>query len=162
MASGEQLQRRIVALVRAFGILEPERTPCGQPIGPSAAHALSELAEAGALSQRELGARLGLEKSTVSRLAADLERRGWLVRRRDAEDARVLRLDLTDRGRELAGRIAASRLALFERLAARLPEDEQGTVARALDLLVGALRAQDRPAQRTSGARDGPADEQDA
>ena len=36
--------------------------------------ALGELSEEGALSQQDLAGRLGLEKSTVSRLAAGMER----------------------------------------------------------------------------------------
>ena len=67
--------------------------------------ALSELGEAQALSQQELGARLGLEKSTVSRLAAGMETRGWLSRERESDNRRVYRLCLTATGQEVARRV---------------------------------------------------------
>ena len=51
------------------------------------------------LSQQELAARLRLEKSSVSRLVADLERRGLVQRQRDEDNRRVVRLRLTAEGR---------------------------------------------------------------
>ena len=62
--------------------------------------ALGELAEASSLSQRDLGVRLGLEKSAVSRLAAGMEERGWLSREREPANRRLYRLSLTEQGRE--------------------------------------------------------------
>ncbi|MFD0747112.1 MarR family winged helix-turn-helix transcriptional regulator [Phytohabitans flavus] len=53
------------------------------------------------LSQRDLAERLRLEKSSVSRLASEMERKGWLVRERDPTNRRLYRLRLTDRGRAL-------------------------------------------------------------
>ncbi len=62
------------------------------------------------LSQQELAARLRLEKSSVSRLVADLERRGLLQRQRDEDNRRVYRLRLTAEGRaahvELGGGVS--------------------------------------------------------
>src|SRR5690348_3502149 len=86
------LQSRLMALVRALGLLDAERTPCGQPMSPSAAHALTELSESVALTQTELGSRLRLEKSTISRLVGQLEGRGWVERRRAEHDGRVVLL----------------------------------------------------------------------
>lgn len=134
------LQARIAAFVREFGLLQPDQTPCGQPISVSMAHALTDLAEAGGLSQTELAARLRLEKSTVSRLVADLRQRGWLERQRDQNDGRVARLFLTDAGRAQAQQLRASRAATFGQLAARLSDTDRATVDHALDVLVRALR----------------------
>ena len=44
----------------------------------SEARALIELVAARGIAQGELGQLLGLDKSTVSRLAAGLERKGWI------------------------------------------------------------------------------------
>ncbi len=49
--------------------------------------------------QGQLGRRLWFEKSTVGRLIAGLERGGWVVRRRDADNRRFVRVELTARGR---------------------------------------------------------------
>jgi len=42
----------------------------------------------GAMTQGQLGERLHLEKSSVSRLTDGLERRGWIVRTKDPNDSR--------------------------------------------------------------------------
>ncbi|HEV2778443.1 MAG TPA: MarR family transcriptional regulator [Actinophytocola sp.] len=99
------LRRLLRALVRAGGLLESHEHG-GVRLSLSELFALAELADAGPLSQQELADRLGLEKSTVSRLAAALERREWLSRERDATNRRYYRLRLTPRGRGIARRIA--------------------------------------------------------
>ena len=139
MSHSEQLQRRVIDFVRAFGLLDVDRTPCGQPMSASMAHALTELVDGEALSQGELGHRLGLDKSTVSRLVADLERRGWIERWQDAVDGRVLRLRLTEQGRRVSAEIAAARAALFADLSEHLTARERPMVERALEALVRAV-----------------------
>jgi DNA-binding MarR family transcriptional regulator len=82
------LQDWLVAFVRAFGLHQFDQTPCGQLIPVSEAHALGELDRDGPLTQQEFGARLPLEKSTVSRLVSQLASRGWLTRAKRGADAR--------------------------------------------------------------------------
>jgi DNA-binding MarR family transcriptional regulator len=103
------LQDSLVAFVRAFGLHQPETTPCGQPIPVSEAHALGELARAGTLGQLELGQRLNLQKSTVSRLVAQLLARGWVQREADQNDGRASLLRLTASGRQAATQLAEAR-----------------------------------------------------
>ena len=137
-----RLQTRLMALIRALGLLEPERTPCGQPLSPSAAHALAELSASIALAQSELGARLRLEKSTVSRLVGQLQERGWVDRRRAEHDGRVLLLELTDQGRQMAEQVATSRAAFFARLCERIPPHREAELSDALEMLVEILHDQ--------------------
>jgi len=136
----ETLQRLVAEFVRGFGLHDGERTPCGKPLAVSEAHALTELFEREGLSQGELAARLQLEKSTVSRLVASLEKRGWIERRTDATDTRIRRLALTASGRRLAGDIQEARRARFRRLAGALGEEERRAVEEGLAHLVNALR----------------------
>jgi DNA-binding MarR family transcriptional regulator len=157
LSDSEQLQRQVMGFVRAFGLLDVEQTPCGQPMSASMAHALTELAGDEALSQGELGRLLGLEKSTVSRLVADLERRGWVERRRDDLDGRVLRLYLTKQGRRVSTQIATARSALFADLAEHLTARERPMVERALAALVRAVTGskESRRASTMDGDRSG-------
>ena len=95
-------------MVRTGGLLEPNQVPHehgGVRVSMSEVFALGELEQAGALSQQDLADRLGLEKSTVSRLAAGMQARGWLSRARDAANRRFYRLSLTDEGRDVARRV---------------------------------------------------------
>jgi DNA-binding MarR family transcriptional regulator len=62
----------------------------------------------GPASQQDLAARLHLEKSTVSRMAAGLEQRGLVVRERDPGNRRLYRLRLTERGAELRAALEAT------------------------------------------------------
>ncbi|MEJ7704407.1 MAG: MarR family transcriptional regulator [Geodermatophilaceae bacterium] len=135
------LQDRLVGFIRAFGLHQPEATPCGQPIPVSEAHALSELAGA-TLGQFELGRRLRLEKSTVSRLVGQLVGRGWVQRNVSPDDARAVLLTLTSSGQEAAENLAAARRQKFDHLMAAIPDTQLAEVLSALDVLTEALHAQ--------------------
>jgi DNA-binding MarR family transcriptional regulator len=138
MPSVDDLERRLVAFVRAFGLHQTERTPCGEPISVSQAHALTELA-AQPLSQAELARRLRLDRSVVSRLADALEERAWLRRERHPQDQRAVQLVLTDRGRAAADRLAGARRARLAMLLDGVPAAERDNVLRALEVLTDSL-----------------------
>jgi DNA-binding MarR family transcriptional regulator len=57
------------------------------------------------LTVNDLAARLYLDKSTASRVVAGLEAKGYVVRMRDPEDGRVVRLEATPAGHRLRIRI---------------------------------------------------------
>ena len=79
----------------------PRRQAAGA-VEASEARALIELVTARGIAQGQLGTLLGLEKSTVSRLAAGLERKGWIGRGRDEANQRYVRLYLTPEGSRVA------------------------------------------------------------
>lgn len=133
------LQEQMVALVRAFGWHRPEQTPCGQLVPISEAHALMELAREDGLAQGALGMRLGLQKSTVSRLVHQLEARGWVQRQPSASDGRVALLTLTASGRQAADQLATARAAFFAGVLERVPDDKRQPLLDCLALLVAAV-----------------------
>lgn len=136
-----RLQHELVGFIRAFGLLSTEQTPCGQPLAPSDAHALTEIA-AGPVSQRDLVVRLRLDRSSVSRLVDRLVSRGW-VERIPGYDRRTVRLAATDRGRTVAARIATSRGQRFGALLDAVPPDQRETVLDAIKMLTDAARTTD-------------------
>jgi DNA-binding MarR family transcriptional regulator len=72
---------------------------------------------------------LALPKSTASTLVKDLERRGFLVRRRDPRDERRLAITLTPRGQERVRADSVLELdGLAEALAALGPEQRLALV----------------------------------
>ena len=119
----DELRRLLRWLVRVGGLLEPHDHD-GIRASASEVFALAELTEAGPLSQQQLGERLGLEKSTTSRLAAGLERRGWLERVRDPANRRYYRLALTAAGEAAAERIGGHFSVQHHHLFAELTREE--------------------------------------
>jgi len=106
------------------------------------ARALIELVAARGIAQGELGNLLGLEKSTVSRLAAGLERKGWLRRGRDEENQRFMRLYLTPEGRVIAARVWQAWQSRQARIMAGLSAEERAGLAAGLRGLVRGLAAE--------------------
>jgi DNA-binding MarR family transcriptional regulator len=140
MSEAAELRRLVQRFVRGFGLLQPDSTPCGHPLPTSHAHALLVLHETPELTQNELAAVLGLDKSNVSRLVARLLRSGHLLAVPGAEDRRERRLSLTAKGEKLAGAIDATSRARFERLLGGIPRraalfDVLGDLVAALDQL---------------------------
>jgi DNA-binding MarR family transcriptional regulator len=133
------LQNALRGFVRAFGLHQPESTPCGQPIPVSEAHALGELAQEGQLRQVELARRLRLTKSTVSRLVGQLTSRGWVERAPAPDDGRGVILRLTSAGQRAADNLAAARQEKFSRLLESIPAHERAGVLHALEILTEAL-----------------------
>jgi DNA-binding MarR family transcriptional regulator len=137
---GSEFQETMVALIRALGLHQPDRTPCGQPVSVAEAHALLELSREPGLSQNGLAARLRLEKSSVSRIVTALEKRGWVARKRNPKDTRIVQVHLTDDGRNAAASLAASRQAKFERIFAAIPAAERDAVLASLETLLQVIR----------------------
>jgi hypothetical protein len=73
-------------------------------------------------SQAELGRRLRLEKSTISRLVDQLAGRGWVARGRDLRDGRAASLRLTPAGQQAAANLTAARRQKFADLLAAIPD----------------------------------------
>ncbi|GAA2987650.1 MarR family winged helix-turn-helix transcriptional regulator [Streptosporangium longisporum] len=139
MAEERELQDAVARFVRAFGLHQPDRTPCGQPVPVSEAHALGELARDGALRQSELAHRLRLEKSTTSRLVTQLINRGWAERTPAPDDGRGVLVRLTPDGVSAAARLAEARSRRFSAVLDRVPQEERADVLRALTILTEAV-----------------------
>ncbi len=108
----------------------------------SEARALTELLAAHGIAQGQLAALLGLEKSTVSRLAAGLEGKGWIRRGRDERNHRYVRLYLTPQGRAVAGRLWQAWQSRQERILAGLTAEERAGLALGLRGVLRGLAAE--------------------
>lgn len=139
MSDDRALQEAVARFVRAFGLHQPDQTPCGQPIPVSEAHALGELARDGALRQSDLTHRLRLEKSSTSRLVTQLINRGWAERTPAPDDGRGVLVRLTPEGVKAAQRLAEARTQRFSDVMDRVPEGERADVLRALTILTEAM-----------------------
>jgi DNA-binding MarR family transcriptional regulator len=111
-------------------------------VSGSEARALIELVKARGIAQGELAGLLGLEKSTVSRLAAGLERKGWVRRGRDEGNQRYVRLYLTAEGGAVAARLWDAWQSRQARILAALTEEERAGLSAGLRGLVRGLAAE--------------------
>lgn len=140
-AAATRLHELLMDLARVIGSVH-QSLP-GEPVTPSQVFALHELDAGRPLSQRELAERLRLEKSSVSRMAADMERKGLLVRERDPENRRFYRLRLTDRGRAYHARMGAALHHHVMRLIDAMTAAERAALVTGLTGFVRAMREQE-------------------
>lgn len=91
-------------------------------------------------SQSEVAALLGLDLSTISRVADGLVRLGLLAKQVDSEDRRRYLLSLTPAGRECVQSISTGLSAYARRALEKLPVGDRQRVIESLRLLIGALQ----------------------
>ncbi|WAZ19538.1 MarR family winged helix-turn-helix transcriptional regulator [Streptomyces cinnabarinus] len=117
----EVVQREMTAFARraraSAGRMHPELSLVSYTL-------LSHLEESGGCRATDLAAHYALDKSTVSRQVAALERDRLIGRSPDPDDHRVQLLHLTDAGRRLLGQVTERRREVVrERLADWAEED---------------------------------------
>ena len=103
-ADAEHLSDALGELIRVIQFRDRDRACC-YDISVSQCYALKRVIAAGALTVNDLAAHLYLDKSTASRVANGLVDKGLLIRERDPEDGRVVRLVATPEGASLCSTI---------------------------------------------------------
>ena len=129
----------LLDVFREMGVHRPEQILPGWSLSLSDIYALGILAERAPLSQQDLGNALALEKSSVSRLVQQLERRGWVTRERDDHDSRLRLLRLSEEGTRINGMIGAHMHERHAELFQQLSPDEQTALLAGLTALRRAL-----------------------
>jgi len=87
------------------------------------------------LSISALSAQLRVDMSTMSRNVTVLERNGYLLRARSAEDARVVHVRLTAKGRRALASLRCEERDVLKDVYQRLPVADRSTVLKALEAL---------------------------
>jgi len=91
------------------------------------------------MSTSSLATLLGIDPSTASRNLAGLERGGFIVRRRGAEDGRQTDVRLTPRGKRIAEAVSSDWTHAFATLLDRVPRAERQRMLDALETLARLL-----------------------
>ena len=99
---------------------------------------LAVLADLGRARSAQVARALGLDASTVTRLADRLVAAGHVIRGSDPAHRSVVTLELTTSGRDLITTVAAARERELRRLLDSLPPDSRQVIASALRQLVQA------------------------
>jgi len=125
---------RIVALGHAMsGSLS--KTYAGENLTVPEWRVLAVIAQAEAVAARDVVKRTPMDKMTVSRAVASLERKGFVARAVSKSDRRVNALSLSKPGRALFDRVAKLALDYEDELLAALTDHERAAFERALSIL---------------------------
>lgn len=154
------LRTAVQRLIRSIGLLAENRTPCGEPLPVSYAHALMVLLEAQQANehprQQDLGRVLGINKSNIARLCEKMERAGHLQRKRSSGDGRARLLTLTDRGARVAVAVESKSRAHFQKLLVAIPAASRSIILGALAVLTDAVAQNAAKTPSPRRARTGP------
>ncbi|MEP6863191.1 MAG: MarR family winged helix-turn-helix transcriptional regulator [Deltaproteobacteria bacterium] len=137
----DEFRALMQALIRGFGLLAADRTPCGKPLASSDAHALMLLLDAGedGVLSSVLATRLGIDKSTASRVVARLTEVGHVAAAPGTDDARAKPIRLTKKGVRVATEVQLASQDRFARLLENVSPRRRRDVVTALQELVSAL-----------------------
>jgi 5'-methylthioadenosine phosphorylase len=127
----EQHLRKIAGVVRRRGRMLLDR----YGITPPQFDALVILKGEGELTIGDLSSRLFLAYSTTTDLVDRLERLGFVARRRDDGDRRVVRVVMQPAGWEIIERVLDARRAYLASILEPLDEQEKREILRVLELL---------------------------
>jgi len=97
---------------------------------------LRRVAEEGSVRLSELAPRMGLDLSTVSRQAQQLERKELVVRERDPSDGRACTFTVSPAGRRVLGRFQEARLEILSSVLEGWTEKERAQFARLFERFV--------------------------
>jgi DNA-binding MarR family transcriptional regulator len=127
------------ALVRRFSIAERADTGCcGVTVAQAAT--LETLRDQGRMRLGDLGRRLGISPSTLTRNIARLRERGLVTTRTDRDDRRASTIELTTNGLRAAEQVRQQEEAFFGLVLEQLPGDQADEALAALEMLWSALR----------------------
>jgi DNA-binding MarR family transcriptional regulator len=97
----------------------------GFDITPVQYSLMTTLAARGELDQNSLALQIGLERTSVAEVVPRLQRRGFVERRRSADDGRVKLVRLTRRGKTLVRKMAHAVQRAHDRTIDRLEKSER-------------------------------------
>jgi DNA-binding MarR family transcriptional regulator len=133
----ERVHDLLMELIRDGGLLQPDQTFAGEQVSMSQAFGLHSDAP---LSQRDLAEHLHLEKSTVSRMVAQLERKGLVVRERDPANRRLYRLRITRAGRAVHNRLRTAIQQQYVDWVAAMTDNERAALVTGLSAFIRSMR----------------------
>ena len=97
---------------------------------------VAHLSQSEAVSVREIHEKVDMDKSKVSRAASRLEQSGYITKRSNPNDRRLVELALTDKGREMMADLAPLALEYEQQVLARLDPALTAALRDAIDELL--------------------------
>jgi DNA-binding MarR family transcriptional regulator len=127
-------------LVRRFGVAErADVACCGMTVAQAAT--LEALHDVDPIRLGDLGRRLGISASTLTRNLARLRERGLVTTSPDPTDGRAAVVSLTEKGRSAGAQVKSQEHAFARSVLDELPEGGADDTLAALESLLVAVRA---------------------
>ncbi|MEU6082552.1 MarR family transcriptional regulator [Streptomyces sp. NPDC047108] len=140
------------ALERLFRLFRRLGTPTDLSL--TAVSTLSDLERTGPGRLTALAAREGVTQPAMTQLISRLQESGLVTRASDPEDRRVVRVHITDAGRDALARRRAARAERLGHLLERLSPDDRAALTAALPAIDTLTRLE--PESRTGAPRSSP------
>lgn len=113
-----------------------------RPLGITSAEGnilLHLMMQQGPVHQEQVAEDLGIGKAAISRAVDSLERKGYLLRARDAGDKRRWRLDVTDKARSCMADVQEAYDAVYRRAQQALPGADFAQLVAMMDVIAAAF-----------------------
>lgn len=121
------LRDPIASAVEAMGLTPPQL------------HSVLWVGRDGRLSMGELAQRIGVTEKTITGVVDRLEREGYVQRVREEGDRRMIKVELTERGREVFGQLDAEIHAKVAALLALLEVEDRAALFRIVERMTTRL-----------------------
>lgn len=145
----QSLRRSFTRLARFINQLMREQL-AASPITPQQCYALEALLD-GPRSMKSLAAEVGLHQSTVTRIVEKLERLELARRYRQAENQRVVMVELCELGRQVHAACDRQADQIVAEVMALIPSRKRARMVDALETMAGLLDPESEAFQRLLG-----------
>jgi DNA-binding MarR family transcriptional regulator len=119
----ERLNRLTKELIRRYQFRDWNQICC-YGISISQSHILDTLVEDGDLTMQQLARRMYKSVSTMTRVVAQLVRRGYVKRRADPEDGRVVCVSITPQGKAIVAAIQRDLIETQKAILKAIPPEQ--------------------------------------
>lgn len=139
----ERLHRLTKELIRRYQFRDWNQICC-YGISISQSHILDVLADEGSLTMQQLARRMFKSVSTMTRVAGQLVRKGYIKRQQDPEDRRIVNVSITPQGKAIMVAIQRDMIETQKAILRTVPTEEWTGAFKVLEALAqGAQRWQD-------------------
>jgi DNA-binding MarR family transcriptional regulator len=138
-AGAERLHRLTKELIRRYQFRDWNQICC-YGISISQSHILDVLAEEGDLTMQQLAKRMYKSVSTMTRVVGQLVRRGYVKRRQNPEDRRVVHVSITPQGKAIVAAISRDLIQTQKAILQSIPADQWAGAFKVLEALAAGAR----------------------
>ena len=144
----ERLHRLTKDLIRRYQFRDWNQICC-YGISISQCYILDALAEEGDLSMQQLARRMFKSISTMTRVVSQLVRRGYVKRRQDPEDRRIVYVSITPQGKAIVAAVNRDLIETQKAILQAIPARQWEGAFKVLEVLAhGARRWQETCCQK--------------